>query len=269
MKFYVDGIGVRGPGLPNWTTARAVLAGCAPYQPAEVTLTTSDTLPPAERRRATDTVKLAIAVCSEAMHHAGACSATTPSVFASSGGDGATITAILENLATPARELSPTRFHNSVHNAPAGYWSIATQSRAASTTVCGYDASFAVGLLEATSQALVSNCSVLLAAYDLPYPPALHAVRPIAHGFGLGLVLSPYANVHSVAECRMELTRDRRPATALADPMLEALRVGNPAARALSLLLVLAERSSQTVLIDYVSGQLLAVTLQPIAAPAP
>ena len=268
MKFYVDGIGLRGPGLPNWKTAQAVLAGYAPYQPAAVTLTASDILPPAERRRATDTVKLAMAVCSEALQHAGACAAETPSVFASSGGDGATITAILENLATPTRELSPTRFHNSVHNAPAGYWSIATQSRAASTSVCGYDASFAVGLLEATSQALVSNCSVLLAAYDLPYPPALHAVRPMIDGFGLGLVLSPHANAHSLAECSLELTRDCGPATTLADPVFEALRLGNPAARALSLLLALAERSVRTVLVDYVSGQLLSLSLRPLAATA-
>ena len=262
MKFYVDGIGLRGPGLAGWASTRALLAGSSPYQIAPVQLTASDLLPPAERRRATDSVKLAMAVCEEAMQHADASFAATPSVFASSGSDGATITAILENLAMPARELSPTRFHNSVHNAPAGYWSIATQSRAASTSVCGYDASFAVGLLEAVSQALTSHCRVLLAAYDLPYPPTLHAVRRIVDGFALGLVLSPYSNASSLGECEMQIMPECGAATSLADAGLEALRLGNPAARGLSLLAAFAARTSQTVIIEELSGRAIELSVR-------
>ena len=69
---------------------------------------------------------------------------------------------ICEALARPEREVSPTSFHNSVHNAPAGYWSIATGSRLASTSICAYDVSFAAGLLEAAAYATVEHQPVML-----------------------------------------------------------------------------------------------------------
>ena len=50
-------------------------------------------------------------------------------VFASGDADGENLHHILESLATPEHEVSPTRFHNSVHNAAAGYWNIATGAR--------------------------------------------------------------------------------------------------------------------------------------------
>ena len=43
--------------------------------------------------------------------------------------NGQVIHEICEALATDEREVSPTRFHNSVHNASAGYWGIATRSQ--------------------------------------------------------------------------------------------------------------------------------------------
>src|SRR3546814_10360262 len=73
-------------------------------------------------------------------------------VFAGSDADMAILQRISAALATPERIVSPTDFHNSVHNAAAGYWGIGTGSRAPSTTLAGYDASFALGLLEAGLQ---------------------------------------------------------------------------------------------------------------------
>ena len=81
-------------------------------------------------------------------------------VFASCGGDGPITHQICEVLAGPDRAVSPTAFHNSVHNAPAGYWSIATRSRAPSTSLCGHDGSFAAGLLEAATQVLAEGRSL-------------------------------------------------------------------------------------------------------------
>ena len=48
--------------------------------------------------------------------------------------------------------ISPTRFHNSVHNAAAGYWTIGAHCMQAATAISAYDASFAEGLLEALMQ---------------------------------------------------------------------------------------------------------------------
>ncbi len=112
-------------------------------------------------------------------------------MFASSGGDGETIHEILATLAGPARELSPTRFHNSVHNVAAGYWSIATGAKTPATSLCAHDGSFAAGLLEAGAQALATNGTVTLIAYDLPYPEPLASVRRIAAPFAVALLLSP------------------------------------------------------------------------------
>jgi hypothetical protein len=268
VKLYLDGVGLLGPGLPHWAAGREILAGRQPYEPAAVALVPTDLLPVAERRRMTDTVKLAIAIASEAMAAAGADPRQTPSVFASSGGDGKTIEAILACLAAPEREVSPTRFHNSVHNAPSGYWSIATQSGATTTSICAYDFSFGAGLLEAASQAVAEETTVLLASYDLPYPPALHGVRPIEGIFGAGFVLSPRQSARSLAALSVGLTRDARAETVMARPDLEVLRAGNPTARALPLLAALACGVSREIVLRHVAGNTLVIGIEPFADPA-
>src|SRR3546814_8342283 len=66
------------------------------------------------------------------------------------------------------RSISPTKFHNSVHNAAAGYWTIGSGCMHASTAVSAFDASFAQGLVEALAQLAEGAEAVLLAAYDGP-----------------------------------------------------------------------------------------------------
>src|SRR5205085_5133320 len=111
-----------------------------------------DALPAAERRRTGAVIRLALTTGLQALANGGLSAAEVMTVFTSSGGDGQVIHEICEALASAHREVSPTRFHNSVHNAPAGYWGIATRSHAASTSLCAFDWSFAAGLLEACAQ---------------------------------------------------------------------------------------------------------------------
>ncbi len=75
-------------------------------------------------------------------------------VFSSSDGDGEVLASMLAALAQPQVVLSPTLFHNSVFNAPAGYWSIGVGALATSITVSAGAASFVAGLKEAHSQVL-------------------------------------------------------------------------------------------------------------------
>ena len=124
-------------------------------------------------------------------------------MFSSSGGDGLNCHLLCEALAGPDRLLSPTRFTNSVHNAAAGYWHIATHSMAPSTSLCAFDASFGAGLLEAAVQACSTPGPLLLVAADTPYPAPLHAARPLPDSMGLAMVLSaaplrapPRASLH-------------------------------------------------------------------------
>lgn len=240
MRAYVEGIGLLGPGLPGWEQSRAILTGDCAYMASPAVLTASPLLPPAERRRSVPTVKLAMAVGAEALEQAGRDAATVATVFTSSSGDPDTLHQILETLATEEREISPTRFHNSVHNAPAGYWSIATRCREPSTSLSAHDESFQSGLLEAAAEVAADGWTVGLIAYDLPYPEPLGKVRPITGAFGTALVLIPQATDRCLACLDIDLSRGDEPVSRMADIGLEALRVGNPTARALPLLAALA-----------------------------
>lgn len=263
IDVWVEGIGLAGPGLDGWAVSRTVLAGLAPYAPASFTPPPVTLLPPAERRRAGAAVRLAISVASEALTQAERDPATMAMVFASSGGDGDTVHEILCVLATEKREVSPTRFHNSVHNAPAGYWAVATGSCEPSTSLCAFDASFAAGLLDAAAQSMVDDRPVTLVVYDLPYPEPLHGVRPIEGPVGLALVLTPWDTGRSFARLSINPgERDKDP-TPMSGPGLERLRMGNPAARGLPLLAAIAAGKSATVCLQEAAGTVAEIQLEP------
>ena len=272
---WIEGIGVRGPGLDGWLATRDVLAGRAPYHVTPTTLVAPPLLPPAERRRVGKGVKVALDVGFQAVEHAGRDAATLASVFASSSGDGDNCDAICRALATD-RLISPTRFHNSVHNAPSGYWGIAAKSMAASTSLCAFDASFAAGLMDATTQLACGADAVLLVAYDAPYPEPLHTARPTPDAFAVALVLTREPNARSIA--RIEITRlestlaHAGPQTRMDDAALEACRASIPAARALPLLAAIAcaaalptgdatDASAQDIVVEDVNATWLALSL--------
>jgi hypothetical protein len=249
LSAFIESIGLLGPGLPDWPHAADVLAGRAPYTHEPTALPPPAGLPPVERRRTGPVVKLALAAGHEAVAASGRDAATLASVFTSSGGDGQNCHVICETLASDDRKLSPTRFHNSVHNAPAGYWSIATHAMAPSNVLCAHDGSFAAGLLDSLCQIAVDAIPTLLIAYDSEYPEPLHAARPVRDTFAVALVLAPQASTRTLARIDVELTN--AVATPLSNTQLETLRRGNPAARALPLLEALATHGTPSVVLDY------------------
>lgn len=251
MRVYVEGIGLNGPGLDGWQASREVLIGNTAYVAAPTNLNAGSMLPPAERRRAGVPIKLAMEVGQEAFQHAQRDAAATATVFTSSGGDNDNVHAICEILVTAPREVSPTRFHNSVHNASAGYWGIASQSREPSTSICAFDASFAAGLLDAAVQTAVDRIPVALIAYDHPYPTPLDAVRHIEASFGVALVLAPQQTDHAFAALDIEYAVAHDDATRMQEAALESLRHGIPAARSLPLLAALARRENAELIMDY------------------
>lgn len=258
----VQGVGLLGPGLENWAAAIAVLTGSAPYLPQATVLPVPAALPAAERRRTGAVVRLALAIGFEAVSRAGANAGELPTVFSSSGGDGYNCHEICQTLTSQDRQISPTRFHNSVHNAASGYWSIAAGATPASSVLCAFDASFAAGLLEALTQVAVDRTSVLLIAYDAPYPEPLHAARPIPEAFGVAIVLAPVSGgtvgpAAGSALITAFMTDD--PADAMSDPQLESLRNTIPAARSLPLLAKLARQETGRVVLDYLDPQRVAV----------
>jgi hypothetical protein len=238
-----------------------VLSGAAGYETARTALPVPTLLPPTERRRSGRVVKLAIAVAAEAASRAAADPRSLKSVFSSSGGDGHNCHQICEALALPAREMSPTRFANSVHNAAAGYWSIATGATPESTVLCAFDASFGAGLLEALTQVAVDPAPVLLVAYDTEYPEPMHAQRPLPDAFGTALVLTATRCAGSLA--RIEVSIGTEPAEHLAHPALEALRRSIPAARALPLLRLLAAEEHGRAVLEYLDDSSCIVEVEP------
>jgi hypothetical protein len=258
LAAHIDGIGLLGPGFDGWEAAAAVLAGRAPYQPAATALPAPALLPAAERRRSGPMVRLAIAVGAEAA--AGCDLATLPTVFSASSGDGANCHEICQTLASSDRQISPTRFHNSVHNAASGYWSIAAGAMEKASVLCAHDASFGAGLLEAMAQVAADRTPVLLIVADTSYPEPLHAARPIPDAFSVALLLSPQASKRTLARIALELVSE--PATTLDDAALEALRAAIPAARSLPLLAALARREPARVALDYLDGTRIALAIE-------
>ena len=260
LAAYIEGIGLLGPGLANWPDSQKLFTGHLPYQPQKTALPAPSLLPAAERRRSGALVRLTLAAGLEAIQSAGLDAADLPAVFSSSGGDGENCHAICEMLASSDRQISPTRFHNSVHNTAAGYWGIATGAMTTSSVLCAYDASFGAGLLEAITQVVVDHTRTVLLACDTPYPEPLLSKRSIPDAFGTALVLSPMKTPRTLAEITVALSDD---AADRLDGELEKLRAAIPAARSLPMLSAIAMRKGGRVVLDYLDGTRLAVEISP------
>lgn len=219
-----------------------MLAGAEPWTMADVAPPAPALLAATERRRTSASVRFALAAATEATAME-ADRAALETVFASGNGDGAVVVAILDAIHEPEVAVSPTQFHNSVHNAAAGYWHIAVGSTAPSVSVGGHDAAFASGLLAAMTSVAARGAPVLLCAYDTPMPPPLAAVRPTDFSFATGFVLRPARGAASRAALDLRYVASAAPAPMPGDA-LDALAVGNPAARALPLLRALARDSA-------------------------
>jgi hypothetical protein len=248
MEVCVSGVGLLGPGFADNASAQALLRDPAGWQRGPTLVPAPQRLPATERRRAGTVVRASIVVADEAIAAAGADPAQIATVFTSSTGDPTNCHLLCEALAAPAPMVSPTRFTNSVHNAPAGYWHIATRSLQPSTSLAAFDASFGAGLLEAMVQCIATQAPVLLVACDAPYPEPLHAVRPVADVFAVALLLAP-AGAGVGRRISLELTADA-PATPCADAALEDLRQAIPTARALPLLHALAGDAATRLVLE-------------------
>jgi hypothetical protein len=245
MNVFVAGIGVRGPGLDGWVASAPILRGAEPWTPTAAVLPAPTMLAANERRRTSQVTRLALAVAQEAADMSGLPAAALRSIFGSSNGDGATIHSILDALSDAAGAVSPTQFHNSVHNAAAGYWSIGAGC---------HDATVAAGLLQASAEAMIERRPVLLCLYDAPLPEPLGACRPISGMFGAALVLSPEP-LPGAPQLRVAYHQDPPAAEATRLPALEPLRQNHPIARILPLLEMLASGTPGSLSLALIDGR--------------
>ncbi len=265
LTVYLDAVGVFAPGMANWAQAQQVLTAPEHSALEFLPVPAPTVLPPAERRRVGTAVKLALAAGLDALQVAPSPmdGSVFQTVFTSSGGDGDNCHNLCEALAEPARAVSPTRFTNSVHNAPSGYWGIALRAKPASTSICAYDGSFGAGLLDAITQVHTQQTPVLLVSYDTPYPSPLSAVRDVQGHCAIALLLSPCASADSMSRLDIALCNDT--ASLMDNPFLDQLRSHNPTARALPLLASVANTGQSTVIIDYLPGLNLAIHIQALS----
>jgi hypothetical protein len=259
----IESVGIRAPGLSTWPSAVEVLADRAPFVPGAMAAPVNAALPSTERRRANGTTRWALAAAGEAIQDLPPQAiAGLATVFASGDGDGEVLTTVLRDLAAEKVALSPTTFHNSVYNAPAGYWSIATRAPAASTTLCADAATVAAGFLEAAAQVAATGAQVLLVAYDLPFPPDAPIATEVRMAFACAVRLAP-AGAASAALGRIDRMR-------IAPGECPALRVDlraafahNAAARALAVLAAIARGAHGGVALPYHDGHHLAFEWTP------
>jgi hypothetical protein len=238
----IEGIGLWSPTLPGWQQSRSVLRGEMDAQPSATSRPSPSLLAPNERRRAPDSVLLALEIAQQACAMARRDPATLPAVFVSAWGELSISDYLCATLAHSPQELSPTKFHNSVHNAPAGYWAIATGCMASTNAVSAGAYSFGAGLLEAALLAANEDVPVLFAAYDVAASGPLAEIVTTREPFGTALVLSRRRERPGAA-LRFAVVPELAPAAAVLQPSHR----DNPAAYGLPLLTALARGEAQTL----------------------
>ncbi len=240
LQVAVEGVGLWAPQATGFDDLARLLDGTgvptAPERPP------AGRLPANERRRAPESVLLAAEVAGQALAMSGRDADELACVFTSSHGDQGITDYLCTTLANAPTELSPTKFHNSVHNAPVGYWTIATGCHAASNAVCAHRQSFGAGLLEAASLVAAERQPVLLVCSDVTSSGPLGEMAGCTLAFGAALVLAPAAAAHPLATIQLTPTPDAAVAATPWPAPLAAWQAGNPAADALRLLIPLTRR---------------------------
>lgn len=261
ISVFVNQVGITGPGLKGWAETRNILAGKQTYIAEEYQRPASSILPKNEHRRTTNLVKLALSAAQDALSDSTYEASELAAVFASADGDLEITDKICHALTLPDRPVSPTNFHNSVHNAPAGYWSIATHSPAPSTSICACDFSFTAGLLEAACQVQQDKNPVLLVVYDYPPPFPISEKRAYKDPFAVALLLSSENDKRNMCEIRLSLCQnsDKNVTAAQAEP---AISLDNPIACALPLLQALSTKADMELDLAYNHAQQLNIRLR-------
>ncbi len=259
---YVEGIGLWAPRLPGWDAARRILRGDAEAPSTPVARPTPALLAPNERRRAPDSVAIALEVAASACAAAGCEPRALPSVFASTYGDLAVSDAVCAQLAAAPLETSPTKFHHSVHNAAAGYWAIATGCLEPYSSLTAHQDTFGTGLLIAAAHSFTEQASVLYVAYDIEARGPLGTMASSRGMLGAALVLAPRRSDRSLARLTLAMDEAARPTAAR--PANGRLVEGNAMAGSLALLEALADAVPREVVLTLSEALSVRVGLEPL-----
>ncbi|GJM11044.1 MAG: hypothetical protein DHS20C11_33200 [Lysobacteraceae bacterium] len=232
MKVSILGVGLYGVGIDSWQAFEERLGGKRQAHPP--TPPKPELIPARERRRAPLAVKHAVEVATQACEAANMAPSEPACVFASAMGDLDITDYMCRTLAGENTMISPTKFHNSVHNAPVGYWSISGGSMAAANSVSAFDYTASVALMEAISHCVEMQQAVLLVVQDIAAPPIFKVLRSIENAFAGALLIAPNRPDTPTLAASISTSGTDWPAPALPDELSDTYQ-SNPAARMLAL----------------------------------
>ena len=238
------GVGVWGRGFENWNTLQTKLLGEQTHVDDELTMATPKPvmIPANERRRAPLLVKMAVEVSDQALQQSGLKSEDVACVFGSGLGDTEITDYMCRVLASDVKQLSPTKFHNSVHNAAAGYWTISSECMKVANSVAAYHETAGLAFLEAITHCSLNDEPVLITLFDDRAHAAYRSIFDADEAFACSFLICP--DDFSTAEPLVRLSARLIDGEPLSKPVLNgdftSLYERNPAAKALSVLSVLA-----------------------------
>lgn len=247
MRLYIaPRAGLWCRSVSGWDSFRSALAIGA--EPAErLPDPVPQLLPAREGRRAPVHVRIGIEAGIQACRDNAVSPAEVTTVFASAQGDIQITDYMCRTLAGPAPMLSPTRFHNSVHNATSGYWSIGAGNHAPGSAIAAQELTFSMALLEAATLAITGSGTVLLVAHDVAAPTPLDSVCRARQPFAVGLLLSACQVTPQWRPLQARCLAGTAPWPEPANPWLRLLASENDCARGLPLLEALAAATDQVL----------------------
>ncbi len=236
----IAGLGAWGPGFTDWPQLRGLLQSPVDGDLPPAANPSPQVIPANERRRAPLPVKMAVEVSWQALQQAGLSAADVACVFGSGLGDTEITDYMCRELTTELKQLSPTKFHNSVHNAAAGYWTISSGCMKSANSIAAYEDTAALALLEGAIQCVQQDEPVLVTLFDTPAHASYRQIFACNQPFAAAMLLCPGHYPATGPLLRLDPQATAGAPRLPRHPALADLHRKNPAARLLSLLDLLA-----------------------------
>ena len=252
IKAQILSVGITTPSIVDFQSFKLMLQTNEVFDISRPLEKYSPTfLPSNERRRTTQTIKIALKTAEEALNYFQTtypnADTQIPVLFVCKDGDSMISAKICQAVGEDDPMVSPTQFHNSVHNAPAGYWMIGQSNQAAASAISVGEHAVANGLLEAILQSQSENKPVLVVIYDLPLDtliPVDSSQKFFPPPFAFSFILDANAleKASEFPVLSLLLNQQNRE-----DPVLESNPYeGLPAAQGYALLKAIANYSSES-----------------------
>ena len=183
---------------------------------------------------------MAVEVSAQALEQSGIPSEQVACVFGSGIADTDLTDYMCRVLTTELKQLSPTKFHNSVHNAAVGYWTISTGCMKSSNSIAAFHETPAVCLLEAMLQCDQQQEPVLVTLFDTKAHAAFRGAFDCDVDFAAAVLICPRGYLDSTGALATlhleELSHADLQISGLECRALHSAFEKNPAAKVLPLL---------------------------------